>query len=86
MADSRPRVRGRFAKNLDDDVPATSHGRKREDGDDDEVWTGILLNAKLNSSQHRSSIFYLFLEMSEIVGFHRLNQKVLGGESFFLVV
>jgi hypothetical protein len=51
LADSRPRVRGRFAKNLDDDVPATSHGRKREDGDDDEVWTGTLLNDELNSSQ-----------------------------------
>lgn len=37
LADSRPRVRGRFAKNLDDDLPATFHGRKRDDEDDEEV-------------------------------------------------
>jgi hypothetical protein len=37
LADSRPRVRGRFAKNMDDDLPiAVLNGRKREDDDDEE--------------------------------------------------
>jgi hypothetical protein len=37
LADSRPRVRGRFAKNMDDDIPTTVLGRsKREDDDDEE--------------------------------------------------
>lgn len=36
LADSRPRVRGRFAKNMDDDLPTAAFGRKREDDDDDE--------------------------------------------------
>jgi hypothetical protein len=37
LADSRPRVRGRFAKNMDDDIPVAVLGRKREDDDDEEV-------------------------------------------------
>ncbi|KAG0631702.1 hypothetical protein M758_1G273500 [Ceratodon purpureus] len=36
LADSRPRVRGRFAKNMDDEIPVAVLGRKREDDDDDE--------------------------------------------------
>lgn len=40
LADSRPRVRGRFAKNMDDDIPTAVLGRsKREDDDDEEVYT-----------------------------------------------
>jgi len=37
LADSRPRVRGRFAKNMDDELPVAVLGRKREDDDDEEV-------------------------------------------------
>lgn len=37
LADSRPRVRGRFAKNMDDDIPTALLGRKREDDEDEEV-------------------------------------------------
>lgn len=37
LADSRPRVRGRFAKNVDDELPVAVLGRKREDDDDEEV-------------------------------------------------
>jgi len=37
LADSRPRVRGRFAKNMDDELPVAVVRRKREDDDDDEV-------------------------------------------------
>ncbi|XP_024369421.1 uncharacterized protein [Physcomitrium patens] len=36
LADSRPRVRGRFAKNMDDDIPTALLGRKREDDEDEE--------------------------------------------------
>jgi hypothetical protein len=36
LADSRPRVRGRFAKNMDDELPVSVIRRKREDDDDDE--------------------------------------------------
>ncbi|KAG0621124.1 hypothetical protein M758_4G270900 [Ceratodon purpureus] len=41
LADSRPRVRGRFAKNMDDDLPIAVVGRKREDDDDEEGDTHI---------------------------------------------
>nr|XP_024383345.1 uncharacterized protein LOC112286052 isoform X1 [Physcomitrium patens] len=35
LADSRPRVRGRFAKNMDDEMPTTLLGRKHEDDDEE---------------------------------------------------
>lgn len=60
LADSRPRVRGRFAKNMDDDLPTALLGRKREEYDDEEVdghageVNGYLLD---NSSVQYSAMF-----------------------------
>lgn len=40
LADSRPRVRGRFAKNMDDDIPTSVRGRSKREDDDDEEGDG----------------------------------------------
>jgi hypothetical protein len=62
LADSRPRVRGRFAKNIDDDIPTSVRGRSKREDDDDEEGDGHMYHVENSSGEYSDMVSAIKVE------------------------